>query len=51
MDAPRVHARAGELKEVLVNVLENARGALDGGGEVRITRGGDGRRASGCTWT
>jgi signal transduction histidine kinase len=36
VDAPRVHARAGELKEVLVNVLENARGALDGGGEVRI---------------
>ena len=37
VDAPRVHARAGELKEVLVNVLENARGALDGGGEVRIS--------------
>ena len=35
-DAPRVRARAGELKEVLVNVLENARGALDGGGRVRI---------------
>ena len=37
VDAPRVHARAGELKEVLVNVLENARGALDGGGSVRIS--------------
>lgn len=36
VDAPPVHARAGELKEVLVNVLENARAALDGGGEVRI---------------
>jgi two-component system nitrogen regulation sensor histidine kinase NtrY len=36
VDAPRVHARAGELKEVLVNVLENARGALDGDGEVSI---------------
>ena len=35
-DAPRVHARAGELKEVLVNLLENARGALHGGGRVRI---------------
>ncbi|HWK89101.1 MAG TPA: ATP-binding protein, partial [Longimicrobium sp.] len=34
--APRVHARAGELKEVLVNLLENARAALDGTGEVRI---------------
>ncbi|HEX6910285.1 MAG TPA: ATP-binding protein [Longimicrobium sp.] len=35
-DAPRVHARAGELKEVLLNVLENARAALDGAGAVRI---------------
>jgi two-component system, NtrC family, nitrogen regulation sensor histidine kinase NtrY len=36
-DVPRVLARAGELKEVLVNVLENARAALDGaGGRVRI---------------
>jgi two-component system nitrogen regulation sensor histidine kinase NtrY len=35
-DAPRALARAGELKEVLVNVLENARAALDGGGRVRI---------------
>ncbi|HEY7771400.1 ATP-binding protein [Longimicrobium sp.] len=36
-DAPRVSARPGELKEVLVNLLENARGALDGDGEVRIS--------------
>ena len=33
---PEVRAREGELREVLVNLLENARGALDGGGEVRI---------------
>jgi two-component system nitrogen regulation sensor histidine kinase NtrY len=33
---PRVLARSGELKEVLLNVLENARAALDGGGRVRI---------------
>ncbi len=34
---PRVLAREGELREVLVNLLENARGALDGGGgQVRI---------------
>jgi two-component system nitrogen regulation sensor histidine kinase NtrY len=33
---PRVLARSGELKEVLLNVLENARAALDGGGQVRI---------------
>jgi signal transduction histidine kinase len=37
-DAPRVRARVGELKEVLINLLENARGAMDGsGGEIRIT--------------
>jgi PAS domain S-box-containing protein len=36
-DAPRVHARVGELKEVLVNLLENARGAMDGGGDIRIS--------------
>jgi signal transduction histidine kinase len=36
-DAPRVRARVGELKEVLINLLENARGAMDGGGgEIRI---------------
>lgn len=33
---PLVHARTGELKEVLVNLLENARDALDGTGEIRI---------------
>jgi two-component system nitrogen regulation sensor histidine kinase NtrY len=36
---PPVRAREGELREVLVNLLENARGALDGGGEVRISVG------------
>jgi two-component system, NtrC family, nitrogen regulation sensor histidine kinase NtrY len=30
-------ARTGELKEVLVNLLENAREALDGGGEIRVS--------------
>jgi nitrogen fixation/metabolism regulation signal transduction histidine kinase len=39
-DAPRALAREGELREVLVNLLENARAALDGaGGEVRISAG------------
>jgi two-component system nitrogen regulation sensor histidine kinase NtrY len=34
---PRAFARTGELKEVLLNLLENARAALhDGPGEVRI---------------
>ncbi|MDT8340164.1 MAG: ATP-binding protein [Longimicrobiales bacterium] len=33
---PRVHARRGEVKEVLVNLLENARAAIDGEGEVRV---------------
>ncbi|HET7229696.1 MAG TPA: ATP-binding protein [Longimicrobium sp.] len=37
---PRALAREGELREVLVNLLENARGALDGGGgQVRIVAG------------
>lgn len=36
---PRALAREGELREVLVNLLENARAALDGGGEVRISAG------------
>ncbi|HET7463726.1 MAG TPA: ATP-binding protein, partial [Longimicrobium sp.] len=37
---PRALAREGELREVLVNLLENARGALDGGGgRVRIVAG------------
>jgi signal transduction histidine kinase len=34
-----VLAREGELREVLVNLLENARAALDGAGEVRISAG------------
>jgi signal transduction histidine kinase len=37
--APRALAREGELREVLVNLLENARAALDGSGEVRISAG------------
>ncbi|CAN5800822.1 hypothetical protein BH23GEM3_BH23GEM3_02550 [soil metagenome] len=35
-DTPRVMGREGELKEVLLNLLENAREALDGAGEIRI---------------
>jgi signal transduction histidine kinase len=35
-ETPRVCARVGELKEVLVNLLENARAAMDGAGEIRI---------------
>jgi two-component system nitrogen regulation sensor histidine kinase NtrY len=34
---PPVVARVGELKEVLVNLLENAREALDGTGQIRIS--------------
>lgn len=34
--APAAQARPSELKEVLVNLLENARAALPQGGEVRI---------------
>jgi two-component system nitrogen regulation sensor histidine kinase NtrY len=34
---PRALARPGELKEVLVNLLENARAALEGGGAVRVS--------------
>jgi len=34
---PPVHARAGELKEVLLNLLENARAALPTGGLVRVS--------------
>ncbi|HEV2149197.1 MAG TPA: ATP-binding protein, partial [Longimicrobiaceae bacterium] len=34
---PDAFARVGELKEVLVNLLENARAALPEGGEIRIT--------------
>jgi two-component system nitrogen regulation sensor histidine kinase NtrY len=36
-DTPEAFARVGELKEVLVNLLENARAALPDGGEIRIT--------------
>ncbi len=35
-DLPPVRCRAAELKEVLVNLLENARAALPEGGRVRI---------------
>ena len=33
---PEVRARAAEVKEVLVNLLENSRTALPAGGEVRV---------------
>ena len=33
---PDVRARSGELKEVMINLLENAREALDGAGEIRV---------------
>jgi signal transduction histidine kinase/HAMP domain-containing protein len=46
VDLPQVRARPGELKEVLVNLLENARGALDGAGEVRIAAA----KAGGGAW-
>ncbi|TVP80211.1 MAG: hypothetical protein EA352_00210, partial [Gemmatimonadales bacterium] len=36
-DLPPVLARSDELKEVLVNLLENARAAMPGAGEVVIT--------------
>ena len=35
-DLPMVLARPDELKEVLLNLVENARAALDGGGEITI---------------
>ena len=35
-ELPSIRARAGELKEVLVNLLENARAALVDSGSVRI---------------
>jgi len=34
---PLVRARRSEMKEVLVNLLENARAAMQDGGDVRIT--------------
>jgi signal transduction histidine kinase len=37
-DLPRVKARANELKEVLLNLVENSRAALDGTGEI-VVRG------------
>jgi signal transduction histidine kinase len=41
---PAASARADELKEVLFNLVENARDALDGGGSVVVrARRGDGR--------
>ena len=33
---PEVRARSDELKEVMINLLENAREALDGAGEIRV---------------
>jgi signal transduction histidine kinase len=39
---PAVEARPGELKEVLLNLLENARGALDGRGTITVAAGSDG---------
>jgi signal transduction histidine kinase len=36
---PLALARVGELKEVIVNLLENARAALPEGGEIRIAGG------------
>ena len=35
-ETPRVQARAAELKEVLLNLLENARAAIEGGGSVVV---------------
>ncbi|MBV9107970.1 MAG: HAMP domain-containing protein, partial [Gemmatimonadetes bacterium] len=40
--SPRVLAREGELREVLLNLLENARAALDGRGQVRIAAAPEG---------
>jgi two-component system nitrogen regulation sensor histidine kinase NtrY len=37
-DLPRVRARPNELKEVLLNLVENARAALDGSGDI-VVRG------------
>jgi signal transduction histidine kinase len=38
-DLPPARARTGELKEVLFNLLENARAAMDGSGAVHIEIG------------
>jgi signal transduction histidine kinase len=35
-DLPLVLARSDELKEVLLNLVENARAAVDGGGEISV---------------
>ncbi len=43
-DLPPVEARRTEVKEVLVNLLENARAAMETGGTVRITAGRSGER-------
>ncbi|HSJ31086.1 MAG TPA: ATP-binding protein [Longimicrobiales bacterium] len=36
-DLPRARARSNELKEVLLNLVENARAALDGPGDIIIS--------------
>jgi signal transduction histidine kinase len=43
-ELPRVFGRGGELKEVLINLLENARDAVDGDGVITVAarRTGDG---------
>jgi two-component system, NtrC family, nitrogen regulation sensor histidine kinase NtrY len=43
---PRAHAHAGELKEVLVNLFENAREALGGRGRIEVSA----RPAGGGAW-
>ncbi|HEX2092618.1 MAG TPA: ATP-binding protein, partial [Longimicrobiaceae bacterium] len=43
---PRAYTRVGELKEVLVNLLENARAAIPDGGEIRLSTTASG----GGTW-
>ena len=44
-DLPRVMARRDEFKEVLLNLLENARAAMPEGGAVRISSPDDGKSA------
>ena len=36
LSLPRAQARAGELKEVLLNLLENARAVIDGDGSIEV---------------